>query len=415
MATYYIDPSSPFNGDGSIGNPFNTFPVSLTSYVNGDIFRFKRGSFYKPAWSSGDMFTVNKEVTISSYGTGALPVISSNYTGSSGGRLFRVFNGNFTCSFIRFQNTLNCTPIYVQSGLNNINITDNEFYNIRGDINDNAIAIGPGGACTQVSVLRNHLENISNDGVLVYCSDRAEIAYNTILFPSVDAANGDCIAVATACTYLWIHDNYLDHTNKGTKQCIIQDGGSVGYALIENNYCNGYFQPNGTHTGIYCSLSGEIRNNYVKTWQSGIFQNTASGMRIYGNVIIQGGGQAATGAIYSSAPTDWKVFNNTIIRLSGSTDLADAAIRNTNSDATIEIRNNIINNFSIPVLKGASSIESNNLTNISISPFYRLPTGSSAIATGYYLGNFRDGSNTTFWTTPSVGAFEYIRPRTFRS
>lgn len=415
MATYYIDPSQSSNGTGTEESPFNSFPTTLTPYTNGDVFKFKRGTIYRVSWTSGDLFTINREVSISSYGTGNLPVISASYSVGSGGRLFRVFNGNFSCSFLRFENCFNCSPIYVQSGLNNIRVTDCEFYNIRGGISDNAISIGAGGACTQVYVLRNSLNNISNDGILVYCSDYSEIAYNRVIHPSIDAENGDCIAVATACTFLWIHNNYLDHTNKGTKQCIIQDGGSVGYAIIENNFCNGYFKADGEHTGIYCSLPGEIRKNYVKTWGSGIFQNVTAGMRISGNLVIQGGGRASNGAIHSTASSNWKVFNNTIVRLDIGTDVSDAAIRNTNSDASIEIKNNIINNFTTSILKGAASVESNNEINLPLSSFYFVLPSSSAIAAGAYLGSLQDNNSTTYWNLPTIGAFEYIRPRTMRS
>lgn len=416
MATYYIDPSSPTNGVGTQNDPFNTMPTSLTSYVNGDSFLFKKGTIYTVTWSSGDMFTVNREITLGAYGTALKnPIITCKYSGTSGARLFRVFNENFTCSNISFDNMTNVTPIYVNGGLANITITQNSFVNILGDINENAINIGASKACTNVVVTDNYFYQIANDAMVINSSDKLWILRNRIIFPSFTASNGDGIAVTGSCTDLWIAYNFINHTNKDTKQCIIQDGGTSGWARIEYNTCIGYFKSDSVlHTGIYCSLPGVIRKNFIKTWRSAIFQNATAGIEIYGNIILQGAGSSGTGAIYSTATTNYSVYNNTIICLTNN-NVADAAIRNTNSDTTIRVYNNITNGYTTPVLIGGSSLSGNNVTDLNLSQYYKLLSTSSSIATGTFTGNYQDKQGTSFWTTPSIGANEYMRTKTFRS
>jgi len=59
-----------------------------------------------------------------------------------------------------------------------------------------------------------------------------------------------------------------------------------------------------------------------------------------------------------------------------------------------------INNIIVPI----------KLQNI----FFPSPT-SSSIASGTYLGSFQDNFSSSFQNPPSIGAFEYVRPRSFRS
>jgi hypothetical protein len=60
---------------------------------------------------------------------------------------------------------------------------------------------------------------------------------------------------------------------------------------------------------------------------------------------------------------------------------------------------------------GAEDITSNPQLN----EFQRPTSSSPLIAAGAYLGNLQDKNRTTYWNSPSIGAYEYIRPRTMRS
>jgi len=367
MATYYVDPTGP-NGVGSEADPFNALPANFSSagYVNGDIFLFKRGTTYTPSWGNtpgtpGDAFTVNRTIRFGAYGTGDRPIISANYTGSAGGRLFRVYVTGCVFEDLHFANTNNCHTIYTTNAFADLTVQRCKATQIRGSSsgNEGFVVLGPSSALTGTAIVTdNEVDGIANDGIEVRCTGTTIIARNTVKNCSLDTITGDCVAAVGNSALLHIYDNNLDHTNKDTKQCIIQDGGSTGFAIIENNICNGYFQDGSfDHTGIYLSLPGIIRNNFIRTWRSGVFLNVAN-VRVEGNVIIQGGGTALTGAVYGSS-AGMVVQNNVIWRIAG-TDVADAAIRNNTSNATNLYRNNIIVGFNTGIRRGALAVDSYN-------------------------------------------------------
>jgi hypothetical protein len=366
MATYYVDPSGP-NGSGTESSPFNALPANFSSagYVNGDVFLFKRGTTYTPSWGNtpstpGDAFTVNRQIRFGAYGTGAMPIISANYTGSAGGRLFRFFTSDCVFEDLHFANTNNCHIIY-GSGVANLTVRRCKATQIRGTAagNEGFVVVGSSTALTgTVTVTDNEIDGIANDGISIVCTGTVIIARNTVKNTSLDTTTGDCVAANGNIALLHIYDNNLDHTNKDTKQCIIQDGGSTGFAIIERNICNGYFVDGSVdHTGIYLSLPGVIRNNFIQTWRSGVFINVANA-RVEGNVIIQGGGTALTGAVWGSFD-GMVVQNNVIWRIAG-TDVADAAIRNNTSNAANLYRNNIIVGFNTGIRRGALAVDSYN-------------------------------------------------------
>ena len=367
MATYYVDPSGP-NGSGTESSPFNALPANFSSagYVNGDIFLFKRGTTYTPAWANtpgtpGDAFTVNRSITFGAYGAGERPIISSNYTGSAGGRLFRIYNTGCVFEDIHFDNTNNCHIIY-GSGFADLTVRRCKATNIRGSSsgNEGFVVMGASSALTgTVVVTDNEVDGICNDGIEVRCTGTTIVARNTVKNCSLDTTTGDCLAFPGDCAFLHVYDNVLDHTNKDTKQCIIQDGGtSTGFALIEGNILNGYFAEGSVdHTGLYISLPGIVRRNFIKTWRSGLFVNAAN-ITVQSNVIIQGGGTALTGAVWGTF-AGMVVESNTMLRMAG-TDVADAAIRNNTSNATNIYRNNIISGFNTGIRRGALAVDSYN-------------------------------------------------------
>lgn len=433
MATYYVDPSRSTNGAGSEADPFNVLPANFSSagYVNGDVFLLKRGTIYTPSWTGapGDAFTVNRQIQFGAYGSGALPVISSNYTGSAGGRLFRIFTSGCIFENLRVQDTNNCHIIY-GSGFADLTVRNCQFVNIRGSAsgNEGAIIMGSSVALSgTVTITGNLIDGVANDGIEIVCTGRIEIGNNTVRNPSLDTTTGDCVAAGGNIAYLWIYGNTLDHSNKDTKQCIIQDGGSTGLAVIEDNICNGYFGSDSTtHTGIYLSLPGVIRRNWIKTWRSGVFINVA-GVRVEGNVIEQGGGTALTGAVWGSF-AGMVVEGNTILRTAG-TDVADAAIRNNTSDAANTYRNNIISGFNTGIRRGASAVDgyncfynvtqgvrdaSNNPVSsgtgtITSDPSLRsdyMPLSTAVRSAGTYLGGL-DYYGKEFQSPPTIGAVQY--------
>lgn len=437
MATYYVDPSGA-NGSGSEASPFNVLPANFSSagYINGDVFLFKRGTTYTPTWAGvdGDAFVVNRQIKFSSYGSGDKPKIGSAFTGSGNGKMFRIYTSGCVFEHIEFRDTSGVHPVYVQNAIADFSVTACDFYNIVGDgvQFQNGLTIGAGGALTgTITVSGCTFDGICNDAISIVSSGRVVITNNTIRNVSVNAANGDCIAVSGDCTLI-VTGNNCDKTSRDTKQCLIHDGGTgVGYAYIADNVFNGYFGSDSVnHTAVYVSLPGIITRNRIKSWRSGVFANVA-GLRIANNVIEQGGGSANTGAVWGSF-AGMVVENNTIIRLEG-TELSDAAIRNNTSDAGNKYRNNVIVGFSRGIRKGALAVETNNVfwqvgtpvidaSAVTVAPHasdisgdpglsdgYRPETGAAVLAVGAHLGygqSMRDADGNQRPNPPSIGAYD---------
>lgn len=447
MATYYVDPSQPTNGVGSIGDPLNSLPANFSSggLLNGDILLFKRGTTYIPTWGGvdGDAFTVNRTVTIKPYGTGEKPIISSVFTGSGNGKLFRVFSTGCVFDSIDFRDISLAHVIYGQSGIADVTIQNCNFSNVARTaqaLAHNAIVFPASGALTgTIKIHNNTFDTIGNDAVIVSCSGKIVLSYNNVKNVSMDTLNGDTLSVSGDCANLQVFGNICDHTNRNTKQCFIQDGGTgTGYAVIYNNIFNGYFGQDGdNHTGVYLSLPGRIFRNFIKTWRSAVFVNSAN-VTVSNNYIIHGNGTASDGVIYGSF-AGMKVFNNTVVRTQSTQDTTDAAIRNSTSDASNEYRNNLIIGFNRGVKKGSSAVETNNAfwqvnTPVVDASYVVVPPDASDILTDpkvFSDGNVQEGSSLIGAGTPirsfevaynnvqrnipnTIGAFEYVLPKEAR-
>jgi len=440
MATYYVDPSALTNGVGSEVDPFNILPANFSSagFINGDVILLKRGTIYTPSWGGvdGDCFTVNRAVTIKDYGTGLKPVISSNFTGSGNGKLFRCFSA---CTFqnIEFKDSFLCHTIYAQGGLTDFTVVDCSFNNVARTtpaLFHNALTLPVTGTFSGVvTVARNTFNGIGNDAMLISCSGKIIISDNIIGNVSLDALNGDCISVAGNCSFLEVYNNQCSHTNKNVKQCFIQDGGSTGYAYIHDNVFDGYFSDDGpNHTGLYLSLPGVVTRNIIKTWRSTCFA-AGGDITFSDNLIVSGGGDPSSGAIWSTQ-TSLKVYNNTIV-MQGKTDLAKAAISINQSNANIDFKNNLIIGFNRGIAKGTLATESYNAfwkvttpvvdtglseisadasditSNPQLREVYTLTNISPLIHAGIFINISRDCNNSHRHNPPSIGAYEYVAPR----
>jgi hypothetical protein len=442
MATYYVDPSAATNGSGTEGSPFNVLPANFSSagYLNGDVFLFRAGTTYTPAWAGvdGDAFTVNRQIRFGRYGEGDKPIIGSNFTGSGNGKMFRFYTSGCLFQDIVIRNTSGVHPLYVQGGIADWFCDRCEFYNVRGDAVQfqNAITVGPSSALTgTVRIDACIFDGICNDALVVNCSGTIILSNNTARNVSLDTSNGDCLSVTGDCANLRVTGNNCDHTNKDTKQCFIQDGGTgTGYAYIADNVFNGYFGSDSTtHTAVYVTLPGLVTRNTIKSWRSGVFLNGPN-IRVANNLIVQGGGSASTGAVWG-ASAGMVVENNTVVRIAGA-DSADAAIRNNTSNAGNKYRNNAIRGFTCGIRRGALAVETNNAFQDVVTPVvdasaaalsphasdllvdqgltasYRLRKGSALTGAGAHLGygmSCRDIERQQRPNPPSIGAYDVPR------
>ncbi len=73
------------------------------------------------------------------------------------------------------------------------------------------------------------------------------------------------------------------------------------------------------------------------------------------------------------------------------------------------------NSFGNSVVDSGGSVTNLTTTDPVLSSFYTPTSASNLILAGSYVTNLQDNNSTTYWNPPTIGAFEYIRPRTMRS
>lgn len=154
------------------------------------------------------------------------------------------------------------------------------------------------------------------------------------------------------------------------------------------------------------------------------------------DVGLRGSLWRSDGAIWGGSGIGIKVIGNTIARPPGSTvDLNDCAIRIPTSNATSEIRNNLIVGWNVGIRRGALTVESNNsfwnvgvpvqdaaaatispaVSDITIDPKvnskYVPLIGSPLIAAGLNTGYTRDVNSKQRPRVPTIGAYDIARLR----
>ena len=82
--SYYIDCSEPSSGVGTQASPLNSIPAAnAIAYQPGDTIYFKRGITCSGMFAATGSGTVNAPITVTSYGSGQLPVINGGPTNAS--------------------------------------------------------------------------------------------------------------------------------------------------------------------------------------------------------------------------------------------------------------------------------------------------------------------------------------------
>jgi len=160
--------------------------------------------------------------------------------------------------------------------------------------------------------------------------------------------------------------------------------------------------------GIYnCCIIGENKQNLsfsaglschagaVITWGANAI------VEFKNNIIFQSGAPPSIRLPVGGAnDARWKVYNNAMLSSSvaamiGSTEYSTVSLfqaAHSYANSNLQEEENYWNAFS-----------------------YRVFENSPLIAAGIYTGSLQDNNSTTYWNPPTIGAFEYIRPRTMRS
>lgn len=231
-----------------------------------------------------------------------------------------------------------------------------------------------------------------------------------------------------------VYNNHITNVRWGTRDktfdgCAIYtetvSGGVDVYSnWIENCYCA--FQDNSGRTTRW--IGNVIKNcwSFIRVSDEKLVDETniyiANNTCILGTSLSPtfGSGFTETGIrVYkpTGAAVVLNVYNNILYNPNNA---VRAAILTPQTGWSGDIKNNCI--FSYPyvaqqefspfiVQTDTGSI----LEKPELSFFSRPSKNSFLIAAGSYLGNLQDNNSTTYWNPPTIGAFEYIRPRTMRS
>ncbi|MCZ4315169.1 hypothetical protein O4H66_17315 [Comamonadaceae bacterium G21597-S1] len=204
-------------------------------------------------------------------------------------------------------------------------------------LGNNAINVGSNSdgqyadAAPVLLVLGCDFDTIGNDAIYGSVGEYCEIGHNRASnFGTRADSNSDFVnLIACSPEYVWIHDNYVDHTTDDRKHLIMLDiasGQTGGLAVIERNVLLGYganapYAQAAQNAGVNLEMKAIFRQNYVRGSRLlYVVQSVVpTGSEAYGNIFdFTGSGSAYCTSI--AAPGS-AFYNNTLIsrnRLSGS-------------------------------------------------------------------------------------------------
>lgn len=206
--------------------------------------------------------------------------------------------------------------------------------------------------------------------------------------------------------------------------------------------CNFY-----NNTVVDCYYGGSIRgsnNSTYVNWSSNIIQNCDYGFRVrnrsfgasYGmNVEIVGNllnniiNTAFVMSVQFGTTNATNIYNNTVVSLGGKALSQTYSVSSWNYSNNIVLGNSseglVISGGTAPACSynytigftdayvGMSDPVTDELINTpQIDTFFYPLSDSSLIAAGVFLGVYKNANGRTFQVPPSIGAFEYVRPKT---
>jgi len=447
MATFYIDPSSPNNGTGSFSSPYNTW-ASVT-WTAGNSYLQKAGTTqtgYRVYVTTGGTSSSNR-VILGSY---------DPETGlqTSDVKLRAILNGQGTAQTLRIADNINwvwvdnfeifgtdgtggsrAIGVYFGNGASlpshNIELSNLYVHDIKADgLSDTSDCNGIQGFGNYAIIRNCKITRIPADGIWLQGSNY-QIIDNYISEVSTKAIYGDNIQtngdISLRNDFGYIARNFLDHSNKNSKQVIIYGG--INYSsngIIEDNYCvmapldflnintscifieasNSIVRRNiciGGFFGIMTSSSGTdilVHSNICKKNHRGISTDT-TGLTAVNNLVQD----AIVFGIFGNTDTTAVIKNNILLNCATGISMHGSAIEDYNCFYG--------NTTDRSLTAGVASWGINSIfTNPLLNSFSRLTEASPAIMAGSRFNFIQDANGSTFQSPPSIGAYEYVRPRT---
>lgn len=434
MADIYVDPDSATNGTGSYADPRNIWPTGVGA---NDVIHLKGGTRLVVAAQLG-MGAGSNNVVKGYYPQPApKPIITSTATNQS--LIFIARPGVTEFNGIHFDQclTMSANGGVIGTGDNgsgryaSLNIRNCKFTGT----GQNAILLNStttANAALTFRAVGNEFDDIGADCVFGAALNY-EFAHNRCTRISSRTANGDAVGFITADPDLvWVHDNYIDHSDVDAKQCIIIDTTTPGTGLcvIENNTLIGYGNASAApslHTVIISDPVTKIRRNIICTAGLACGVNTATD-EVTDNLFIVSNGPSFDHTMSMSA--DGLVAHNTFIN-------TNPSLRSTHSALVIgasvssagQIKANLFVGFPNAIRTGSAALPdtlsnaywqcvrnrwhstdypetSEVLTDPLLGARYRPQAGSPLALAGFHRGYVLDLAKRLRHNPPSIGAYE---------
>lgn len=392
MATFYIDFSSSTNGVGSLADPYNTIPSTLTT---NDTYLLKCNT-------SGVLSTaptIQAGVVLSIYGTGNIPEIKCRV--GTGTDPIRINSGTLTINNIQISGEPGFNRNLVVSGgspsskliLNNCSVVRN--------LNGGGVGVASYNAGGELELNNTFVAFTNGDNV--NASSKAILRNCYLYAPGLDAttANGDNIqfsnAAAGASSGSILENNVFSRfgsqiTNQ--KQCVINQDSSATSFIVKNNI---FYSPNPPEevSSLFVAVPNAIiQGNYFVGGRNAI--NIDSSCVVSGNIFV---GQISTAirCLDATGSENIKLYNNLFMNQNV------AITRPTSGSAVIEDTNNIYFNCVTKYLNSGGTL--NTLTSFTGDPLLKsgfFPTNPSVIGTGTSV-NAYDFYGFSLLLSPNIG------------
>jgi len=437
MANIYVDPSAVVNGTGSEASPRNIWPTGIGA---GDIILLKRGTTL--SLTAQISMGAGSDNLVCDYGEASLPRPKITSTASNQGLISVGAAGVTTFQNIHFDNCLNMAANggVIASGSTGARFANLAIIGCRfTHIGQNAILLNGSNTAEAPSTFScsyTEFEDIGADCVFGAALDYrffynkcTKLSSRTLLGDGVGFINGDP-------NFVWIHHNYIDHSDVDCKQCIIIDTTTpgTGISLIEDNILIGYGSKDNTpalHTIIISDPVTTIRRNIIYTYGLTCGINYA-GDKITDNLFIIG--NCASQVVSTIA--DGIIANNTFYATTALDSTIKAIVMGTGATSTAKIQNNLFVNVPTAInsnVVGVNPTVGNNAywnvttprngsagafaesnavtTNPLLGPNYLPKIGSPLINTGLSGISGFDAQPLYRHNPPSIGAYEYVGVR----
>jgi hypothetical protein len=438
MATIHVDPEWPTTGTGTFEDPYKSWASTTTMTA---------GNSYLQA--EGTTFVGTLGGPLGTGGTAAAPIIIGVYSRVDGSQVSRRGAAAINATGQSFGiNITSARPYVIVDGLEiygatSANITKTaasksesqycEFRNLllHDGIADGLLASGKGN-----KVIDCHIYGNGQDGAR-FVGDDLEVSGNHMWGNGTTNVDGDCCQLLN-CSNPYVHGNIFDHTASIYKQALIHnrdDGASTGGLFVDNDILCVQYTGGAALKSLFCGVPGaKFSGNRISGGQYGAFLEAAditfasnevvvsgsstvvgvalrgTGIDVLGNTVVGGGGDADSIGIDhdNAANTGCTIVGNALLSWPVAI-RTDGATYSHNAFDDCTVRNG--DAASAEGTAGTGDV----VADLGVGPDYRPRASSPLIGAGSHFGYGLDADGNLRWNPPTIGAYEYVRPRDERT